>query len=195
MAAANSKQSIGFVSFNMHGFNQGKVVIDDLIKSQLPDLFMLQEHWLTPANMHKFEDSFSEYFLIGRSAMTERVESGMLFGRPFGGVAFLVHNRLRSITTTINCDDRYAIVKIASYIFICVYLPCSGTKDRPLLYEEILTDLWMWREQYPECECVIAGDFNTELSCSDEAASIVNQFIDMHKLCRCDELFPGALYK
>ena len=52
---------ISFVSFNMHGFNQGFQTVRDLIFDRKPDVFMLQEHWLTPCNLIKFENSFPEY--------------------------------------------------------------------------------------------------------------------------------------
>ena len=46
----SDKQSMALkiISFNMHGFQQGCSVIDDLIEQEQPDIFMLQEHWLTP---------------------------------------------------------------------------------------------------------------------------------------------------
>jgi len=50
------------------------------------DIFLLQKHWLTPANLHKFDEHFTNYFSFGCSAMSNTVESGMLRGRPFGGV-------------------------------------------------------------------------------------------------------------
>ena len=81
----------------MHGFNQGFTVIENLIKEDLPDLLLVQEHWLTPGNLYKFEKFFPEYFFFGCSAMdnqpTYEVDSGILRGRPFGGVATLIHTR------------------------------------------------------------------------------------------------------
>ena len=41
--------------YNMHGFHQGIETMKDLIaSSQAPDIILLQEHWLTPANMYLF---------------------------------------------------------------------------------------------------------------------------------------------
>ena len=70
----------------MHGFQQGCTVIDDLIDEIKPDDFLVQEHWLTPYNLSNFERRFSDYLSFGSSAMSSRLESGMLRGRPFGGV-------------------------------------------------------------------------------------------------------------
>ena len=99
-------------SFNMHGFHQGCPVLDDMIELFNPDVLLLQEHWLTPANLNKFDSHFTNYFSFGCSAMSTVVETGMLRGRPF------VKNSLRSITHTIHCDDRLAIIKIGNCIII-----------------------------------------------------------------------------
>ena len=96
----------------MHGFHQGCPVLDDMIELFNPDVLLLQEHWLTPANLNKFDSHFTNYFSFGCSAMSTVVETGMLRGRPF------VKNSLRSITHTIHCDDRLAIIKIGNCIII-----------------------------------------------------------------------------
>ena len=90
IALYNKDCNVKLVSFNMHGFHQGLPVIEDLIDQINPDIFLLQEHWLTPANLCKFETHFNSYFAFGSSAMSKCVESGMLRGRPFGGVVTLI---------------------------------------------------------------------------------------------------------
>ena len=60
-----------------------------------PDVFLLQEHWLIHAIMNKL-NVFQENFIYGCSAMTKTVETGILCGRPFGGVSFLFHNSIRA---------------------------------------------------------------------------------------------------
>ena len=78
----------------MHGFYQGAPTIEVLIRENNPDIFMLQEHWLTPMNLCLFEKHFDSYFAFGSSALVNCVESGMLRGRPFGGVITLINNKL-----------------------------------------------------------------------------------------------------
>ena len=53
---------VQIISYNMHGFNQGRHTVRDLSHSLAPYVFLLQEHWLTPANMSRFEDEFSLLF-------------------------------------------------------------------------------------------------------------------------------------
>ena len=125
MAAINDNcMNIRIMSFNMHGFHQGCQVIDDMITQYNPDVFLLQEHWLTPANLYKFDKHFIDYFSFGCSAMTTVVESGMLRCRPFGGVICLIKSSLRGVTSTIHCSELYVIVKVGDCIIINIYLPC-----------------------------------------------------------------------
>lgn len=158
---------LSILSFNVHGFYQGFSVIEHLIKSDAPDILLLQEHWLTPANMDIFGKYFPDFFTFGCSAMSKQVESGILRGRPFGGVITLINNRLRNITETIFCDERYSIVRVANYFIVNLYLPCVGTTDRLLICENVFENVQAWRDRYSMCDCIIAGDFNVDLDGSD----------------------------
>lgn len=84
------------VSVNKHGFNQGCVGIDELINNCAPDIFLIQERWLTPANLRKF-DVFSRCSAFGCSVMPDTIDSGLLRGRPFGGVSILINNNIRCV--------------------------------------------------------------------------------------------------
>ena len=55
----------------MHGFFQGLPVVEELIDDETPDIFMLQEHWLTPSKLSNFDQKFDNYFSFGCSAMSK----------------------------------------------------------------------------------------------------------------------------
>ena len=148
---ATKNRTLKVVCYNMHGFNQGCPTIDELIHSHNPDIFLLQEHWLTPANLYKFDNHFVDYLAFGSSAMSSLVEAGMLTGRPYGGVMILVTKSLRKFMRSVACSDRYVIVKVGSYLLANVYLPCVGSADRQLLCEDILNEIWSWRVHFPYC--------------------------------------------
>ena len=181
------------ISYNMRGFNQGYVAMNELIDTVDPDVFLCQEHWLTPVNLGKFNEYFPNYFTFGCSAMMNRVQSGPLYGRPHGGVITLVKKSLRNITETIHCDERYNVMKISNCLFINVYLPCDGSKDRMLTIETLLTEIFTWRQQYCHLDCYIAGDLNANLNDTDNAiVKCINRFIGSLSLTRADALFPNA---
>jgi len=149
MAIATSDLSdLNIVCYNMHRFYQGFSVINELIASDRPHVFLLQEYWLTPSNTSLFESSFAGYFSLGSAAMSKSVEAGMLRGRPFGGVMILIRDDLRIVTETIFCDERFAILRVANYLIVTVYLPCTGSNERYLICEEILYTISAWRARY-----------------------------------------------
>lgn len=126
--------------------------------------------------------------------MSKVVESGMLRGRPFGGVAILIKNNLRTVTRSIHCCIRYAIVKVGSCLFVSVYLPCRGSTDRQLVCDDVLSETDAWLSQYRDCTVVFAGDLNVNLDSSDQVVDSVYKLISQHGLVvlvRCDELHPS----
>jgi Reverse transcriptase (RNA-dependent DNA polymerase) len=179
------QQTITLVSYNMHGFMQGFSTIRDLSHSSDVDVFLLQEHWLTPTNLNKF-DMFSDYFAFGCSAMNSCVESGIVRGRPFGGIMILVKKTLRDYTQTVCCAERYAIIKLLNYVIVNVYLPCVGTSDRLLIIEETLTCIENEIVNFKDCILLLGGDINMDLDKHDPAAGLINKFMFECELKRCD---------
>jgi hypothetical protein len=104
----------------------------------------------------------------------------------------MMNNSVRRITRTIHCCDRYAIVKVGTYMFIDVYLLCVGTTDRLLSCQDIFVDMWSWCERYLDHEFIIAGDFNINLDNDDDLARFIHSFCMDHSLPRCDNSFPSA---
>jgi len=192
--AANSDSDSGInlkiISFNMRGFHQGRSVIEDMIAEESPDVLLLQEHWLTPDNLYLFDRYFSGYFSFGSSAMSSVLETGMLRGRPYGGVLTLVRNNLRVITKTIFCSDRYAVIQVGDFVIINVYLPCAGSYNRQLVCDEVLAEIGAWCDRYSDCEFIFAGDLNVNLDSSDIVARSIINFSQNYGLSRCDDLFP-----
>jgi len=77
-AAANcniAESSLCVISYNMHGYNQGLSLSHDMISSHTPDLLFLQEHWLTPHNMVKFNNDFPDFYVFDNSEEINRTTS------------------------------------------------------------------------------------------------------------------------
>jgi len=144
------------VSYNMRGFNLGRHVVRDLINADSPDVLLLQEHWLTSANLSRFDEDFPQFSCFGSSAMSSAVERSVLRGRPFGGVMTLVSKRLHNFTKIVCATDRYVIVIVGNSLIINVYFLCVGTADRLLVCEELMDNLTLWVQRYPSH----SGDFH-----------------------------------
>lgn len=183
------------VTFNMHGFNQGNDGVHELICLYEPDCILLQEHWLTPAALDKL-DLFTDYFAIGTSAMCDAVESGPLFGRPYGGVAILVHNKFAASCSVICTADRIIALLVNDLVVVNVYLPCKGTLDRLPLFEEVICSLRDILDDYRDNIALLGGDFNVDFTCAslDDCGSYVADFLDAYKLRATYDLYAGRCF-
>jgi len=114
------------VSYNMHGFNQGLEGTKEIIRKLCPGVIALQEHWLTPANLHSLSEVSSDYFFCGSSSMTNVLALGPLVGRPYGGTALLINNRLANYTVNLVSNDRFTAVLVGDCLVICAYMPPNG---------------------------------------------------------------------
>jgi hypothetical protein len=79
------------MTFNLHGWNQGSVLLRDLCEDDTDsqyDCLFVQEHWLTPDSLFKARELSQKYRFYGQSAMEHKISSGLLQGRPFGGLVF-----------------------------------------------------------------------------------------------------------
>jgi len=179
--------SLSLMSYNLHGLNQGYSTVRDFIDQV--DIFHLQEHWQTPANMCRFSQLFPDYCAFGISALVDRVQAGPLIGRPYGGVVTLIRNELLSECECLYTAERLVVVRIRDILLCNVYLPCTGTVDREFICEEIIAMLSDWRAKFPSCGWVLSGDFNAVLSDNSSVSRLLNKFLLENNLARCDVFF------
>ena len=184
----NNILKLDLVTFNMRGFNQGWPVVNDLIREFRPNVILLQEHWLTPANLNKFDVFFEGYFCFGSSAMSNVVESGPLRGRPFGGLMCLISNDMRELTETVYCSERCAIVRVSNFLIINVYFPCAGTENRQSICDDMIAEMGVWCDRHRSCDIIVAGDFNVDLDSSDHISVAIKRFFARYDIVRCDSL-------
>jgi len=63
MSEENQETILKTISYNMHGYFQGYPLLNEPLNSNsnsdTPDICLLQEHWLTPDNLNKFEGDYS----------------------------------------------------------------------------------------------------------------------------------------
>ena len=92
--------------------------------SDCPDILLVQEHWLTPANMYKIKNINNHFTCYGISAMEQCVSESLLRGRPFGGVATLINSNLTAKVDFVKCSERFVVISLGNILFVNVYLPC-----------------------------------------------------------------------
>ena len=121
--------AINICTYNMYGFNQGKLCLNELCS--VNDVIAVQEHWLSKHDLNKIMEFHSDFQGFGWSAMDERLERGVLVGRPYGGLGLLVRKNLNIKVShvTVESDCRCAAVKLCltggfQLLLIVVYFPC-----------------------------------------------------------------------
>jgi exonuclease III len=149
-----------FVSFNMHGFNQGCDLLKDLVCSDATYIISIQEHWLTPDKLSVIQNISSDYIAFCSSAMSARVSAGPLYGRPFGGLAVLVHKSFAKNTKCILSNDRLIALLINGFLLINIYMPSVGTDHRSDLVNLLTSEISsLLSHKHPQ-SVVLLGDFN-----------------------------------
>ena len=119
------------ISFNLHGFYSSRSYLADLCNN--PDTFIIgvQEHWLTPSNLHLLNSVHPDFACYAISSMNNKLTSGVFRGRPFGGVAFLWRKNIANNIEIISSEDsgrclcvslKYDNDKVIK--LITVYFPC-----------------------------------------------------------------------
>ena len=68
------------------------------------DIVFLQETWLCPDEIDLLQSIHKDFISVGTSAMTEALQSGILLGRPYGGIGILWN---KSITSMYNVTPKY----------------------------------------------------------------------------------------
>jgi endonuclease/exonuclease/phosphatase family metal-dependent hydrolase len=177
----------------MHFYNQGYTTLRDSIDNKDVDLIMLQEHWLTPANLNRFSIDFVDYYCFGLSSLDDVVSAGPLYGRPFGGMMMLLKNNLMPVSNCIHASERFVVVRVGDLICINVYFPCVGTVSRQLICEDMLSEICSWRCKYAEYNCVIGGDFNTDLDNGYSISEYISRTMLDNNFVRCDTKFPSTV--
>ena len=127
--------------------------------------------------------------------MNEKLSSGILVGRPFGGVAILYKIDLSNHIKIIDCDcDRYVAIQlyikyICNFVIHCVYFPCnSNCPDYIVDASNIISKIELNFNNYSSSSHLLAGDFN--FVCADGIAGydLFKSIIPNYGLTCCDNL-------
>lgn len=167
---------LNILTYNMHGFNQGSVALDEFcLNKKFYDVVFVQEHWLNTCNLSYFH-KYANYSYYGKSAIEDR--SNVLQGRPYGGVMTLVNKSLCNAVNVLLIKDRVVILLIDHLVFVNVYMPCDdGTIESKDLAIEILSDITDVLSSSQYQGIIFGGDLNCDLSTDSHISPAVNDFL------------------
>ena len=150
------------VTYNSQGLGPGRIqFISELVKKH--DFVFLQEHWLFESAISDFENSLRIATVHGVSGM---IESELLGGRPYGGVAIVWKKDLKHTVTCLKVKSKRVCAVIMKLngikILLCsVYMPQSDKHDE---YQETLLTLSDICSSSDIDRIIIGGDMNVDTS-------------------------------
>jgi exonuclease III len=143
-------------------------------------VIFLQEHWLREDELNKLKAVNSDFSGFGVSAID--TTSGILSGRPYGGVCILWRKSLSKYIIVVQYDDKRMIgcklcINNNVYLFVNVYLPyqCYENFDD---YVHYLGKLISVVEESDSSSIVLVGDFNAKVGSIFE-----NELLNFVKTC------------
>jgi exonuclease III len=193
------KYRIKLCSYNMHGFSNGLNMVKTLCQSY--DIVLLQEHWLITNNLHKFNDIDSDFQHYSISSMDSIIASGILVGRPHGGVSVLYRKSLSNRIEILSHDDvegRYLSLKLkcnpgSDIIITCVYFPCvTVPRDYLIASSSILAHIDDTVQSYSNARHIVAGDFNFDCKDGNTGFDMFKDIVADNNLSCCDGLFEKS---
>ena len=174
--------NFSIVSYNCHGFNQGKEGLSRICSDIVPEVIFIQEHWLSSINNSELLTCSHNYTCYFSSAMDDVISRGILRGRPFGGVAIIVRNNLVVQCKLIAKSERFIAISIGRVIFINIYGSSANKKDDKLsINADMLSQIDDLLSQHSYMNnCVMGGDFDADIRKDGDVSQIFSDFLVSH---------------
>jgi len=190
----NSTSVFSVIKYNLHGLNQGSSLLRDLceINKYYFDCICVQEHWLSPANLSHVVNFSPDYTFYGMSAMELKLNSGVLRGRPFGGVGILLKNIFCKDVIFYEANENFVLLKFSKLVIISIYLPCSSVKNGDVIACQVLEQIRNLICPSENNYVICSGDYNANLV--QQLDSGVNDFIiDFELVKLTPEVLPNSV--
>ena len=154
---------------------------------------MGQELWLSECQLKNLSDLGVQF--VARSGMENAVSSGILRGRPFGGVCIAWSPNLNHAITPLTNYKHHRVVGIELHtaplpiILVSIYMPYfNASKRQECILETIncISFLQSIISDHPNHHFVIGGDFNTEFKSASPFDCHWSDFISQNNMELCD---------
>lgn len=148
------------VSFNCRSVKRSVDHIRQLCHTS--DIIALQETWLLPSDLHFLSDIDPDYGYVGTSAVD--TSTGMLVGRPYGGVAILWKKSVLQNVSIVQCDNaRVCAIKVElgqkSFLVFSIYMPTDCVVNLPEFTDCLSLVSAIINSEHIE-SAYLLGDFN-----------------------------------
>ena len=186
--------NLTIASHNLHGFHKTSEYHKSCLQRH-PGIWMGQELWLSEHQLSSLAYLDAQY--VAQSGMEDAMASGVLRGRPYGGVSIAWSPHLNhGIRPLINYRHKRIIcIELLSaptpIIFASIYMPYFNATKREQCMLETVDAISMIESiiaDHPLHNFVIGGDFNTEMIGDSPFDPLWTSLIEKHNLNVCDHL-------
>ena len=195
---AASITQITVASHNLHLFKKSAAYHKSCLKNY-GGIWFGQELWLSEKQLPKLQELEAQF--VARSGMENAVSSGILSGRPFGGVSIAWSPDLdHSITPISDFRHKRAVgiefkAEDGNYLLLNVYMPFFDSANRTECMIDTIDTLAMIEtilEQFADYFVIIGGDMNTEFKENSPFDPLWTEVMTKFELACCDNSFPSS---
>ena len=177
MDSQSSLLNKSFISFNMHGLKQGICYLDQVCAAK-NDVILLQETWLNfDSAIVTFNCYNSDYRSFCSSAMDNSLTSGLLKGRPYGGMCSLLSNNFCNLFTKVECicaSPNFIIISADELLIVNVYLPSAQSvcalDNLTLILDQLIDNCASIHYN----NIIIGGDCNCNVTQAGNISNLIN---------------------
>ena len=189
-------------SHNLHQFKTSAEYHKSCIKSH-GGIWFGQELWLSEKQLPQLHQLDAQF--VARSGMEEAVASGVLRGRPFGGVSIAWSPDLNHVISPLPNykHKRVVAVELATsdknIILMSAYFPFYDTNNRATYmaeYTDTISMIEIIINDHPHHLFIVGGDLNCELNGGSPFDRLWAEFSSKNRFAYCNHLFssPGYTY-
>ena len=160
------------------------------------DLCFLQEHWLIPDQLHKFNSLNSDFLSVSVSGMDSSLP---LAGRPFGGCTILYRKCLSfSITPFQTSSDCFCAITIKtsdslSFLMFCIYMPYENHPSSFTDYLNTLGEIQGLLDSHSYSGAFLIGDFNVDYDRNSPLTDLLCNFMTELDLVASDLQYKDSI--
>ena len=195
---AASITQITVASHNLHSFKKSGTYHKSCL-NRYGGIWFGQELWLSEKQLPMLQQLQTQF--VARSGMEDAVSSGILSGRPFGGVSVAWSPDLDHLISPISNFRHKRVVGVelkaedGNFLLLNVYMPFLDSSNRASCMAETIDTLGMIEtiiEQFPNNSIIIGGDMNTEFKGHSPFDSLWSDVMTKFNLSSCDNSFPST---
>ena len=158
---------------------------------------MAQELWLSEKQLPTLQQLGTQF--VARSGMEDAVSSGIMVGRPFGGVSISWSHDLDPRVSPLSNYRHKRVVGLEmrgsenDILIICTYMPFYNASRRAECMAETIDAITMIEtliSDHPNHAIIIGGDTNTEMKGTSPFDPLWQNLMSRFQLVSCDRMFP-----